>query len=183
MAHISKENLAIVLVDVQDNFLGLPDFDVNFPQFKQNVMNLLDFARAEGIEVVHVLAEYNRDVSKWMDCWYDMKGTYDTILPVAANFASPVGDEKVFNKHTFNGFSNLELVEYLKTCNKKYLYIGGLITSACVLNTAFGAYFEGYRVSLIEDCCGDRSVERHNSIISIYGEYTFSIVNSKNIMV
>ncbi len=31
----------------------------------------------------------------------------------------------------------------------------------------------GYRVYCIEDCCGDRTVEKHNFIVSSYGTYAF----------
>ena len=46
-----------------------------------------------------------------------------------------------------------------RSMNIDTLVVMGLITRACVLNTVMSAFNNGYRVYLLEDCCGDRSIE------------------------
>ena len=47
-----------------------------------------------------------------------------------------------------------------------------------VENTAYGAFVRGYQVVLVEDCCGDRSLERHQQAISLYGNYIYRVVDT-----
>ena len=49
--------------------------------------------------------------------------------------------------------------------------ICGLVTSACVLGTALGAFYRGMDVLLVEDCCADWSIERHEATVGMYSDY------------
>ena len=49
--------------------------------------------------------------------------------------------------------------------------ICGLVTSACVLGTALGAFYRGLDVLLVEDCCAARSIERHEATVGMYSDY------------
>ena len=61
-----------------------------------------------------------------------------------------------------------------------YVHCAGLVTSACVLMTAHGAFSRGYDVSVVEDCSGDRSVERHETCLDTYGGYMFERVKAND---
>jgi hypothetical protein len=68
--------------------------------------------------------------------------------------------EHVIEKSTFNAFHNTNLGSILRSSGKKKVLVCGLVTTACVLMTVHGAFVEGYDVSLVHDCCGDRTLER-----------------------
>ena len=46
--------------------------------------------------------------------------------------------------------------------------------------TAHGAFSRGYDVSVVEDCSGDRSVERHETCLDTYGGYMFERVKAND---
>ena len=33
-----------------------------------------------------------------------------------------------------------------------------------------GAFMRGYKTVVVEDCCGDRTVEKHDNTMNIYGQ-------------
>jgi len=59
--------------------------------------------------------------------------------------------------------------------------VAGLVTSACILMSTMGAFLRGYHVTVIEDCCGDRTREKHQAIMDIYGGYSFAKVSIKQL--
>ena len=60
--------------------------------------------------------------------------------------------------------------------------ICGLVTSACVLGTALGAFYRGLDVLLVEDCCADRSIERHEATVGMYSDYCFQSILARDFL-
>jgi nicotinamidase-related amidase len=59
------EQFALLLIDVQRDFWPEQMAEC-FPHFPANVARLLKLCRAEGIEVVHLRADFKPDMSDWM---------------------------------------------------------------------------------------------------------------------
>jgi nicotinamidase-related amidase len=162
---------ALLLIDVQKDF-WTEEMSVAFPDYEQNVCNLLDVCRREQIDVVHLRAQFKPDKSDWMlrykfaDRIPCIEGTPGAdIFPCAGNQPT----EKLILKQTFDGFLNPDLHTYLCANNKRFLLLAGLVTSVCVLLTAASAAQQGYLVSLVEDCCADEPVAHKHTL----GRYPF----------
>ena len=56
------------------------------------------------------------------------------------------------------------------------LVLAGLMTSVCVHHTAQGAFFRGYRVYILKKCCVDRTRQKHNAALKLYGGYMYRVV-------
>lgn len=151
-------------------------------------------ATLAGIElVVHVRAVYKEELgSAWMPFFRALNPdkTRVPVTNVPEEFASErvreaaagggagegAGDvvrEVVVEKATFDAFNGTELDALLKEAGVEEVVICGLVTSACVLMTIHGAFSRGYAPTVLEDCCGDRSQERHDAIFELYGDYFF----------
>jgi len=160
---------ALLLIDVQKDFMT-EEMDRDFPDYHANVEKLLKLCRKEGIDIVHLRASFRADKSDWMVRYHFLEripcveGTPGAALLPCAD---AVNDEKVIIKQTFDGFQNPQLQEYLTARNKRYLLVAGLVTSVCVLLTAASAAQQGYLVSLVEDCCADKS-EAHKHTLARY---------------
>lgn len=152
------EPFALLLIDVQKDFWsdGMP---ISFPDYEQNVTSLLALCREQGIDVAHLRAKFRKDGSDWM-VRYRLGDEIPCIDGKAGahvfEYAAERGEEPVFIKQTFDGFLNEELHNWLTARGKRYLLVGGLVTSVCVLLTAAAAAQRGYLVSVVEDCCADK---------------------------
>ncbi len=173
---------ALLLIDVQKDFWteGMP---IAFPEFDKNVATLLALCRNQGIDVVHLRAQFRKDQSDWM-VRYRLDGEIPCVEDSAGAkifaYASESGDEPVIVKQTFDGFLNDELQAWLQANGKRYVLVAGLVTSVCVLLTAASAAQRGYLVSVVEDCCADNP-EAHVHTLERY-PFVFDVTSIDDIV-
>lgn len=172
---------ALVLVDLQRDFWSAAAA-TTAPELPGRVTELLGYARAEGLTVVHVRARFRPDGEDWM-ARYRLRDWIPCIdgttgvetLP----FAVELPGEPVVIKHSFDGFLGTDLDEVLAGRGIRGLLVAGLVTSTCVLFTAATATQRGYLVSVVSDCCSDRE-EVHHATLAAY-PFVFDTVLSHQI--
>merc|ERR1712137_857461 len=72
--------------------------------------------------------------------------------------------EKHVEKHSFNGFHQTDLKEYLQTNHVETVVLVGVSTAVCVESTARSAFFEGFHVVIVEDAVNDVETFHKNSL-------------------
>lgn len=148
---------ALLLIDVQQDF-WTETLAKSFPNFPENISNLLGFCRAENIEVIHIRVSYKPDMSDWM-AKYKLLGripcVQGTLGIETLPFALDKPGEVVMIKQTFDGFQNPQLLQHLRKNGKRFVLTAGLITSTCVLFTTVSAAQNGFLTAVIDDCCAD----------------------------
>ncbi|KAG8465521.1 hypothetical protein KFE25_002828 [Diacronema lutheri] len=167
---------ALIVVDVQrDWFSASAAVRSAFPELPANLEELLDIFRSRGLPVVHVRARYDCPVrSGHMSFFTKLNPEKPAVVSVEPEpFAAERLGELVVYKPTFDGFHDTELHAELQRMRVGRVYVCGLVTAACVLNTCFGAFRLGYEVVLASECTADRSRAQHDAIINIYNGYTF----------
>jgi|LGOV01.1.fsa_nt_gb nicotinamidase-related amidase len=175
-------SFALLLVDVQKDFW--PEKLANlYPDFPENISNLLSLCRNNGIDIIHLRASFKEDMSDWMPRYRIRKripcveGTEGSeVLP----FATELPGEKIFTKQTFDGFHDPSLISYLRNQQKRFLLIAGLVTSTCVLFTAASATQLGFLSAVISDCCADEPTI-HSTILERY-QFVFDQIKSDQIL-
>lgn len=129
------------------------------------------------IEIVHIRANYSNSRSPFLTQFHKLNPN----LPVEVHdietldFAKEIEGETIVKKWTWSGFDDTELDEVLRAKGITTVIGCGLVTTRCVHHTMFGAFNKGYRTVLISDCCGDRSVERHNSELYLHGDQMYEL--------
>jgi ureidoacrylate peracid hydrolase len=169
---------ALLLIDVQGDFWP-PEMAETAPAFVENTERLLRTCRSVGLDVVHVHASFQPDMSDWM-VRYRLRGRIPCVegtegavpLPVAV----PLPGETVVVKHTFDAFLGTGLDASLRAAGKRFLLVAGLVTSTCVLLSAASATQLGYLVAVVEDCCADRPPV-HDQVLRTY-PFMFSLTGS-----
>ncbi|GMH94462.1 hypothetical protein TL16_g12913 [Triparma laevis f. inornata] len=184
---MSQRRKALLLIDVQKAFWGPANHAAtsSFPHLPTNVTKLLSTSRScPHTSVIHIHAAYIN--APWLKAFGKLNPQFSPSMETYANnpaidFASPIEGEIIIGKPTFDGFQNTNLEETLKDLDVEEVHCAGLVTSACVLMTAHGAFSKGWDVSLVEDCCGDRSVERHEACLDTYGGYMFERIKINDV--
>jgi len=161
------ESCALVLIDVQEDFIHA--VENAFPKFNDNIVELLKYCRENKIDIIHVRAVYNDANSAWLPYYRFIRPSINgSVKEDPASFTVAKDGEKVIIKHTFDAFLNTDLDDYLKKHNKKQLLFAGVVTNCCVLFSVTGAFLRGYQPIVISDCCADRTIEKHDSSLSIH---------------
>lgn len=136
--------------------------------------------------MVHIRALYSfnntavdgLDLAKWLHNFAALNPGKDVEIDGTHSvepFAAEVPGEKLFMKATWDGFTGTHLHEYLQQQGVERVLLSGLITSVCVQSTGIGAFVRGYQVELVADCVGDRSLQRHQLAVELYGNYMYKL--------
>ena len=165
------EPFVLLLIDVQRDFWSERAAHVH-PDFPANIASLLTLCRREGIDIIHLRASFRADRSDWMPT-YLLRGRTPCVEGTAGieplPFASEHVGETILRKHTFDGFQNGELEQYLHQRGKRFVLTAGLLTSVCVLLTTASAMQKGFLAAVVEDCCADEPTAHQHTL----ERYTF----------
>jgi isochorismate hydrolase len=153
---IALSNLAVLLIDMQKDFVTRPEkFDL-IP----NQVAVLRFCRERYLPVV------------WIE--YDESGETMPELVVELNKIPP-GKLYFVSKGSANAFIETDLGEMLRSINATDLIIMGVNACACVYETAVEAHRQGYQIitseNLVAGYCSKCLPERRNEWYEKNGVY------------
>lgn len=186
---LEKQKTAIVAIDMHRGHLDMqvatmPTRPEDAKRVIGNARAALDFARTQGVAVVHVVLVYRK--LKWIGSegmtspfWQAMhaaQGETDRLTPgrrstvrehnVEGSPGTQIipelyrqGDHVINNKKRLDCFYGTDLRMLLDAQGIKNVVLMGINTNTCVLNTAFTAFNFDYRVVVLADC-----------VASMYGE-------------
>jgi nicotinamidase-related amidase len=128
------------------------------------IRRLIKKARSKKLPIAYIAADYGhayairnrslqKDPNKEVACRPSTWGSC-LIDPICALlYRKPnIGDEIVIRKHTYDGFFQTELLEFLRMRKIGVVLIAGAETHVCVLRTAETAVLNQFRTVILEDC-------------------------------
>ena len=145
---------ALVLVDVQRDYLQRDDLTPAAEVLVAALAGLLADARARGWPVFHVQTRVRADASDAMPHWRAagqalcVEGSEGAQAPEAL---TPEPGEPVVVKRFYSGFEDGGLASGLRAAGVDTLVVAGVHTHACVRATITDAYAEGFAVFLPTD--------------------------------
>ncbi len=81
--------------------------------------------------------------------------------------------DRKLEKKFYDSFYRTDLEKVLKEKNIEELILTGVTTDICVQNTAAGAFYRAYDITVLEDCSAALSMEKHDRALeymeSIFG--------------
>ena len=165
---------ALLLVDVQLDFLGHPSLAPPASELVACLKRVVAGFRACGVPVVHVHTLVSRDGADRMphhadsETWRCLEGTPGAAPPPGLE---PLRGEPVFSKSYFGAFSNAALEPHLRAAGVDTVVLGGVHLHACVRQSAIEAYQRGFGVRVLEDGVG--------SYDSVHAELTRSFLDAR----
>lgn len=157
-----SQKTALLLVDVQEDFLTSPELDPELGSLVAKIAKLLGKARQANWPVIHTRTLVSSDPSSWMPHWRQggeprcVVGTPGAAPP--AELAERDG-EQVIAKRFFSGFETGELAAVLQALGVDHVVLAGVHTHACIRATATDAYAQGYSVTIASDAVGSYDPE------------------------
>lgn len=172
MKDINLENSALIVVDMQNDFLPggsleVPNSDTIIPiineyiEFFEKHQSLIVFTRDWHPEN-HISFKENGGI--WpRHCIQNTKGAEihsEIYIPKESLIISKAFEPTI---EAYSGFQNTNLHEELQRRNIKNLYICGVATDYCVLNTVIDALEKGYKVYLLVDAIKGVDIKPNDS--------------------
>jgi len=150
---------------------------------------LISRARERNFLIVHVQTDYTKERSLWFRQFErfhpdrtDVEMPFEPTKLRIESFASPTKSELVIGKTGFAAGLHTNLIDYLNSRGITNVLVAGLITSVCVHHTAFTLFDAGFQTCVIQDCCADRNRRRHDSVLFLYGEYMYDVLDSSSLL-
>ena len=158
---LDPDRTAVVIVDMQNGFCH-PDGSLYAPGSEAAIepcTRLVGRARGAGAAVVFTRdvhppeqfedSHYYDEFERWGE--HVREGSWEAELVPEL---SPLEDELVVVKHTYDAFHQTELEGWLDAHGVDNLVFGGTLANVCVLHTAGSAGLRDYRPVLAEDAIG-----------------------------
>jgi acyl-CoA reductase-like NAD-dependent aldehyde dehydrogenase/nicotinamidase-related amidase len=147
----------LLLVDLQNDFLGAPGLEPAAAEIIRKAARLLAGARTGGIPVIHAMTSVDSAADnrmphwKALGRWKCMRGTPGHEAP---RELAPAEGERVVSKAFFSAFESAELAAALARAEADTLLVAGVHLHGCVRATVLDAYARGFAVWVAEDAVG-----------------------------
>ena len=179
---LDARETAVVTIDMHRGHLDMevatmPTKPEDAKRVIANAKAALDFSRAQGLPVIHVVLVYRKIknlgsegmVSHFWKAMHAAQGETDRLTPgrkstvrehnVEGSPGTQIipelyrqGDYVINNKKRLDCFYGTDLRLLLDTLGVKTVVLMGINTNTCVLNTSFTAFNFDYRVVVLSDC-------------------------------
>jgi alpha-ketoglutaric semialdehyde dehydrogenase len=148
---------ALLLVDLQADFLSAPGLEPPAGDIVRGAARLLEAARSDGVPVIHAVTSVAPDGTDRMPHWQAqgiwrcVRGTPGHAPPPEL---APRGGETVVVKTYFSAFASRDLDHAIAAVRADALVLAGVHLHGCVRATALDAYERGLDVWIAEDAVG-----------------------------
>lgn len=172
---VAHENAALITIDVQRDFWDPEAAPAKYhgrdvsgaKAIMQNLLDLVDAARREGLPIIHVRNEEPEwamsDASKELRWRHKMRRQanlpnldYALCQPgtPGAEFylLEPAPHEIIITKHRYSGFIGTDLNLALRSLNRKSLIFCGGSTNICLESTVRDGFMLDYYCIVVDDC-------------------------------
>lgn len=175
---LDPRHTALLVVDMQNDFCASEGYvakvgrDVSRCQAAvKPISQLVDAARASGVRVAWVQAQYDPDkIPEPMRVRLNKMGNGVFACLGGSWGAEPYGvtpakGETVVVKHCFSGFSGTDLDRLLREGGIRSLVIVGVQTNVCVDSTLRDAHSRGYYIVVPRDGVASHMKEAHEATL------------------
>ena len=146
-------NTALLIIDVQQGF-DEPYWGArNNPQAEQNIVLLLEHARANGTPVFHI--KHNSRLPKSP---LHPSNPGNAFKPIAA----PRDGEPIIGKDVNSAFIGTDLEARLRAANIDHVIMAGLTTPHCISTTARMASNLGFTTTVVSDATAAHAGKGHD---------------------
>lgn len=158
---------ALLLVDVQNDYLARPGLHPGADLLIAGIAALLGAFRGASLPVIHVRTMIAEDGRDSMPHWQRqgtrqcVRGTPGSLPPQSL---AAVDGEAIVEKRYFSGFESGRLDTLLHSLGADMLVVAGLYTHGCIRATVTDAYQRGYAIIVAADCIA--SPDPHHALIS-----------------
>jgi len=135
-----------------------------------NIKELKNHFNETGNPVIYINTSHINEGDPETEKWglHAMRGTWGSEV-----ISELEVDEKdyVVLKRTYDGFYNTELEMTLKSLGVEAVVVCGIHTHVCVMCTALGAFYRGYKVFALEDCMTTGYQANHESRLRFFNSH------------
>lgn len=181
---LDRDRTAVLIIDIQNTYLepkDTPEENRRWQPFFErmngtvipNTAKLLDWARAEGIEVIYARIACQTEDGRDRSLSQKKPGFNYLLLPKdredsqIVDALAPQGDEIVVTKTTDSALTGTNLRLMLHNIGITHVIVAGIFTDQCVSSTVRSLADESFDVLVVHDACAAATMELHEKELEI----------------
>ena len=193
---------ALIVVDMQNDFLKAGGFIARRPEFRQfvkskqplvdraipNVMRLIQAARTSTIPVVFIREAFREDYADACFPYWRVPQCVKEKFVVEGTWGSQIIEElrpqpgdMVVTKKGYGGFTNTPLNTYLRNLDVRTCIVTGVDTSICVDTTVRQGTDLNYYMVVVSDATAD-SKKEHEAALSTLGNFFADVMMTDELL-
>lgn len=158
MLVLSKNNTALVIVDVQTKLLNVMN---NKEQLLVNLQTLI-----QGMNILEIPIILNEQYPQGLG-------------PTVPELKALLGDTVPLAKQSFSCTKNPDFMNQLESLNRKQLLVCGIEAHVCVYQTVIGLKDLGYEVEVVADAVDSRTALNRQLALTKMGNYGIGITSTE----
>ncbi|ARE41225.1 Amidases related to nicotinamidase [Rhodovulum sp. P5] len=189
---------ALLVIDIQNTYLepkGTPEENARWQPFFErmnrivipNTRDLQDWARAQGIEVIHARIACLKEDGRDRSLSQKKPGFNYLLLPKdradsqIVDAVAPTADEIVVTKTTDSALTGTNLRMILHNMGIKNVIVAGIFTDQCISSSVRSLADESFNVVVVEDCCAAATEALHRHELEVINMIYCHVVSSAEV--
>jgi len=165
---IIKENSALIVIDIQNDFVeGLPE-EMQGEQVVSEARKVIQYFRTKHIPIIHfreLHRKENVDFGRELDGDEGVHCIEGTLEAGYYKGVHPLENEYQIGKRRYSAFIGTDLSILLNGLQVKTLYVIGLLTNVCVHYTCADAHQYDYYIKVFKEAVGGSSIVAHEATL------------------
>lgn len=172
---------AILVIDMIYDFVDGVYGSEHARAIVPTVQDIVERARDAGVPIVYAVDAHDPE-DRELDVWdeHAMRGTYGADI---IEELTPLEGDPVVEKQWYDAFEDTRLDELLNDLGVDELVLTGVTTNICIQNTAAGAFYKGYDITVPRDATAALDVDDHEYALEYVRDiYGARLVNAEDIL-
>lgn len=193
---MNRANTAVMVIDPVNSCAHenceTPEWNIHFSKIRKMLPKLRDFisqyrGKVGGPIIFTKITPWNKEhlPDNMNELYTDPQAYYysedTTGFDEQFHTVFPVETDKIFEKNTYDAFTNEELIEYLKARGIRYIVMTGIFTDGCVLASIVSGFAKGFNFVILSDLVETTDDEDRQAIQRLLIKSTFPRMYGKTL--
>jgi nicotinamidase-related amidase len=163
---LNMEKTALLVIDMINDFIRVKECPLYCHSGEQTlgkVIELIELSHSHQMQVIVAKDEHRKNDGDFaVRPIHAVKGTWgaELVEPLKTKLNE---EDYIINKRRHSAFSYTDLDLFLREEKIENIILGGGWTNTGVRSTASDAFYQGYKVTIISDCCFSQTEEMQQS--------------------
>lgn len=168
--------LALIVIDMINDFVLNPSGPLYCQTAEEHIPKIIqaiNFFHEQGVQVILI-----KDAHRPNDGDFTARPVHAVKGTWGAELVEPLKqvinrNDYIIDKRRYSGFSYTDLDLFLREEKIDSLVLIGAWTNTGIRSTASDAFYQGYKITVLEDCCFSQTEEMHKAglaDIAMFGE-------------
>jgi|WetSurMetagenome_2_1015567.scaffolds.fasta_scaffold45411_4 nicotinamidase-related amidase len=190
------ENTALLVIDPVNSCAHekceTPEWNIHFSKIRSMLPKLANFIeeykqKTNGLVIYTTVTPWNKEhlPANLQELYTDSQAYYysddTTGFDEQFHTVKPSPDDLVFDKNTYDVFTNQKLLQELKDRKIRYIIITGIFTDGCVLSSVISGFSKGFNFVILKDLIETTDSEERQQLQKLLISFTFPRMYGKTI--